>query len=103
MTPWIPGGTIPPCPCGAPTDDQVRRSGGGHTRFWSCLACQTARPADPGWDDPLAYVSQAGRQVLCRRMRARAQLRQPGIPTDHRHGEPRSDPPDVSSHDGTSR
>ena len=39
--PWIPGGVIPACPCGAPSDDQVRRTSGGETVRWFCLVCQT--------------------------------------------------------------
>jgi len=44
---WIHGGLIPPCPCGAPTEDQVRRYGGGDLATWFCLMCQVGERSSP--------------------------------------------------------
>jgi hypothetical protein len=59
MPRWIHAGVIPPCPCGASARDQVRRTSGGATVFWHCLACEHGRPATDGWPDPLIAISDA--------------------------------------------
>jgi len=72
---WIHGGVIPPCPCGAPSEDQVRRYGGGDVVHWYCLACERFREPPPGWDDPLVPISPQDWQALCRVMSARVRAR----------------------------
>jgi len=58
---WIHGGLIPPCACGAPSEDQVRRYGGGAIVHWFCLVCGLFRGPPPGWDDRLVpSVSRRG-------------------------------------------
>jgi hypothetical protein len=73
--PWIPGGAIPACPCGAPSEDQVRRTSGGETLRWFCLVCQTPRQPRPDWADPLLYVTRESWRSITRRMESRARQR----------------------------
>jgi hypothetical protein len=72
---WTHGGLIPPCPCGAPTEDQVRRPDGGNRAEWFCLVCQRGRHIDPGWADRLVPISfddwRARSRVMTARVRAR--------------------------------
>jgi hypothetical protein len=72
---WIQGGLIPPCPCGAPTEDQVRRPDGGDRAHWHCLICERGRDIDLGWDDSLVPISHeewwARSRVMAVRVRAR--------------------------------
>jgi hypothetical protein len=72
---WIHGGVIPPCPCGAPTEDQVRRTDGADRAVWHCLVCESRRQPDPGWDDPLVPISLEDWRALCRVMSARVRAR----------------------------
>jgi hypothetical protein len=72
---WIPGGIIPPCPCGAPTHDQVRRRDGGARSHWHCLVCEQARPVEEGWPDPLIAVTEAELRAITRQMEAHARER----------------------------
>jgi hypothetical protein len=73
---WIPGGVIPACPCGAPTQDQVRRRDGGARLHWHCLVCEQGRPVDDGWPDPLVAVTDSELRAITRRMEAHAAARQ---------------------------
>src|SRR5450755_1967100 len=72
---WIHGGTIPPCPCGAPTLDQVRRPIGADRALWHCLICEQNRPPDDDWVDELMPISEdewrARSRVMTTRVRAR--------------------------------
>jgi hypothetical protein len=72
---WIHGGLIPPCPCSAPTEDQVRRPIGGDQAEWFCLVCQRGRDIESGWSDLLVPISleewQARSRVMAARVRAR--------------------------------
>jgi hypothetical protein len=72
---WIHGGMRPPCACGAPTEDQVRRPDGGDRAHWHCLVCERGRDIDPGWDDPLVPISIEDWRGMCRRMEARVRER----------------------------
>ena len=72
---WIHGGLIPPCPCGAPTEDQNRRPDGADQALWFCLICQRSRQPDPGWDDPLVLISVEDWRAMCRRMETRVRER----------------------------
>jgi hypothetical protein len=56
---WIYGGTIPQCPCGAPSEDQVRRSSGVNRLEWFCLICGTFRAPPADWVDELVPISDA--------------------------------------------
>jgi hypothetical protein len=71
---WIHAGVIPGCPCGAPSQDQVRRTSGGATVCWHCLVCELRRPAQEGWADPLMAVSDA--EWVARNRRRQAWARQ---------------------------
>jgi hypothetical protein len=77
-TKWIHGGLIPPCPCGAPTEDQVRRPDGADRANWFCLICERRRPPDPGWVDDLLPITEdqwlARSRVMEARVRARWRL-----------------------------
>jgi hypothetical protein len=73
---WIPGGIIPPCPCGAPTADQVRRRDGGDRSHWHCLVCEQGRPVDADWQDPLVAVTDAELRAITREMEQRAAIRE---------------------------
>jgi hypothetical protein len=72
---WIHGGFIPPCPCGAPPEDQVRRYSGGAEIRWFCVVCGLFRGPPDGWDDPLVPIEledwRAQSRVLSARARAR--------------------------------
>lgn len=72
---WIHGGVIPPCPCGAPSEDQVRRYSGGAETHWFCIVCGLFRDPPPGWDDPLVPIEldewRAQSRVMSARVRAR--------------------------------
>ena len=74
-TRWINGGTIPACPCGAPSDDQVRRYGGGALVDWFCLICGLFRAPPADWADELVPISDldlnARNTAMARRVRAR--------------------------------
>jgi hypothetical protein len=74
-TKWIHGGLIPPCPCSAPTPDQVRRPIGADRVLWHCLICEQNRPPDPGWVDDLVAITEeqwrARSWVMEARVRAR--------------------------------
>jgi hypothetical protein len=72
---WIHGGTIPPCPCGAPTEDQVRRPDGGAMAHWHCLICERGRPIVPGWVDELVPISDDEWRARSRVMEARVRER----------------------------
>jgi hypothetical protein len=72
---WIHGGVIPPCPCGAPADEQVRRYGGGARVDWFCVRCQTFRAPPADWVDELVPIGdeewRASNRVMEARVRAR--------------------------------
>ncbi len=74
---WIHGGHIPPCPCGAPTEDQVRRYGGGAEIYWFCVVCGLFRDPPADWHDPLRPIEfeawRAQSQVMSARVRARGE------------------------------
>jgi hypothetical protein len=72
---WVHGGLIPPCACGAPSEDQVRRPSGGDQAEWFCLICQRGRDIDPGWADPLVPISLDEWRARSRVMTARAKVR----------------------------
>jgi len=72
---WIHGGVIPPCSCGAPTEDQNRRPDGADRALWFCLIRQRGRLPDPGWDDPLVPISLEDWRALGRVMSARVRAR----------------------------
>jgi hypothetical protein len=72
---WIHGGVIPACPCGAPSEDQVRRYGGGDVVHWYCQVCERFREPPTDWDDPLVPISLQDWQALCRVMSARVRAR----------------------------
>ena len=72
---WIHGGLIPPCPCGAPSEDQNRRPDGADRTHWHCLVCDLQRDPDPGWDDPLVAISLEDWREMCRVMSARVRAR----------------------------
>jgi hypothetical protein len=74
-TVWIHGGTIPPCPCGAPAEDQVRRPDGADRALWHCLICERFRDPDPDWDDPLVPISLEDWRAQSRAMSARVRAR----------------------------
>lgn len=72
---WIHGGTIPPCPCGASTEDQVRRPDGADRALWHCLICERGRQPDAGWVDELVPISDAEWRTRSRVMAARVRTR----------------------------
>jgi hypothetical protein len=72
---WIPSGVISACPCGAPSQDQVRRRDGGSRSHWHCLVCERGRPVDDGWEDPLIAVTDTELRAITRKMEARARER----------------------------
>ncbi|MDQ1463459.1 MAG: hypothetical protein QOC73_400 [Actinomycetota bacterium] len=82
MPRWIHGGVIPACPCGAPPPDQVRRTFGGTTVFWHCLACEQGRPTSANWPDPLVAVTDAQWQLRNKRRQERARERESRPGTD---------------------
>jgi hypothetical protein len=57
-TKWIHSDTTAACPCGAPTEDQVRRPDGADRANWFCLTCEQRRPPDPGWVDELVPITE---------------------------------------------
>lgn len=83
MLRWIHGGVIPACPCGAPSQDQVRRTAGGATVFWHCLVCERGRPTAPDWPDPLIAVTDA-QWLLRNRRRAEWAAYRRGLVDTHR-------------------
>jgi hypothetical protein len=68
---WLHGGVIPTCPCGAPSDDQVRRYGGGDVVHGYRLVCERFREPPTGWDDPLVPIGLEDWRAHCRLMAAR--------------------------------
>lgn len=72
-TRWVHGGVIPPCPCGAPSEDQVRRTSGADRVSWFCLICDHDRPAEPGWTDDLVALTDARWKAVGRAMERRRQ------------------------------
>lgn len=73
---WIHGGVIPPCPfCGALTEDQVRRYGGGAVVHWFCHVCGRFREPPTGWDDPLVPISLEDWRAACWVMAVRVRTR----------------------------
>jgi len=72
---WVHGGTTPPCPCGAASEDQVRRPDGGDRSHWFCLVCQRGRPHDPGGVDELIPVGEQELRAHDRAMAARGRQR----------------------------
>lgn len=99
MTPWIPGGAIPPCLCGALP---VTRCGAAAADIPAPSSASPASPPGPPAraGGPRVYVTEAAWRLLRQRMRARAQLRQPAISTDHGHGGPDNGPSHGSRYDG---
>lgn len=71
---WINGGTIPACPCGGPSEDQVRWSSGADRVEWFCLICELFR-MPPDWVDELVPISDAELKsrnaAMARRVRER--------------------------------
>jgi hypothetical protein len=74
-TKWIHGGRLPPCPCGAPTEDQVRRPIGADRALWHCLICDRGRQPADGWVDDLVAISEDQWRARSRVMEARVRAR----------------------------
>lgn len=74
-TRWIHAGSIPPCPCGAPPDDQARRYGGGDRVDWFCLICESFRAPPADWSDELVPISEDDWRAQSRAMTARVRAR----------------------------
>lgn len=74
-TRWIHGGVIPPCPCGATSEDQVRRTSGADRAYWFCLACERRREPEPSWHDDLIPLTETEWRARSRAMEHRARNR----------------------------